>query len=158
MAEIPSPIVLRSLTVPTARDRSSSSSLLRHLVPAIQRRLSRHVFLVGRRRDSLVAHGTCVLHVEPLAEAGSMEEVAAGGDHGHLHVLRAGRDCHPVGRGTPGSAGQGRGLTWKQMAQTSLWLRSCPPVARGKELIFLAASRRSRKLLQPERARSQTLK
>lgn len=157
MAKVPSPIILQSLTVPTARDHSSSSSVLRHLIPAIWH-LSRHVFLVGHWCDSLVAHGTRVLHVEPLTEAGSMEEVAAGGDHGHLHVLWAGRDCHPVGRGTLGSAGQGRGLTWKQMAQTSLWLRNCPPVARGKELIFLAASRRSRKLLQPERARSQTLK
>lgn len=50
------------------------------------------------------------------------------------------------------------GLTWKQMAQTSLWSLSCPRVALGRELIFLAASRRSRKLLQPDWARSHTLK
>lgn len=61
------------------------------------------IVLGGRGGDPLVAHGARVLHVEPLAEAGAVEEVAAGGDHGHLHVLRAhgGGGHHPAAR-TPG--------------------------------------------------------
>lgn len=133
--------------------------------PLLRPRPAAGIVLGGRRGDPLVAHGARVLHVEPLAEAGAVEEVAAGGDDGHLHVLRAHgggvtRRHGPWGllRTPPWGAGGLRGLTWKQMAQTSSWSRSCPRVARGRELIFWAAWRRSRRLLQPDWARSQTLK
>lgn len=136
----PNPAVprARSPAVPTERLSRGRSVLPgpgggspdpRHLVLVGRYRLSRRagaaVLPGGRRRDVLVAHGTRVLHVKPLAQAGAVEEVVAGGDDGQPHVLRAQRGRHPA----PGPQ-WAEGGSWQRGSPGSRWRRRrCGPSA-----------------------------
>lgn len=116
VAEVPSSILAGHCLVPTAWDLAGLSwgwtrgglVTLGHLVLRVRSWGSQcpaAAALGCHWCHLLVAHGTSVLHVEPLAQAGGVEEVAAGGDHCHLHVLWAGTGCHPVCRGPRGVGG-----------------------------------------------------